>query len=97
MKDFILLMHADTTSPEREEDWEAYIGRLIEVGVFQGGSSIGHGQAFRKQGDAAPRTHELTGYIKIQAESLEAARAALAGNPTFEAGGTVEIRELVVS
>jgi hypothetical protein len=95
MKDFILLMHADTLRRARDEDWEPYIGRLIEMGSFQGGSSIGQGQAFRKEGDAAPFTRHLTGYIKIQAESLEEARAALEGNPTYEAGGTVEIRELV--
>jgi hypothetical protein len=95
MKDFILLMHADTSSPERDEDWEPYIGRLTSLGSFQGGSSIGQGQAFRKEGDAAPLTRHLTGYIKIQADSLEEARAALKGNPTYEAGGTVEIRELV--
>jgi len=95
MKDFMLLMHADTLRPERDEDWEPYIGRLISLGSFQGGSSIGQGQAFRKEGDAPPLTRQLTGYIKIQAESLEEARAALEGNPTYEAGGTVEIRELV--
>jgi len=95
MKDFIFLMHADTTSPERDEDWEPYIGRLIEAGCFQGGSSIGQGQAFSKEGDAAPLTRQLSGYIKIQAESLEGACAALEGNPTYEAGGMVEIRELV--
>jgi hypothetical protein len=95
MKDFILLMHADTLRPEREEDWEPYIGRLISLGSFQGGSSIGPGQAFRKHDDAAQLTRHLTGYIKIQAESLEGACAALKGNPTYEAGGTVEIRELV--
>jgi len=95
MKDFILLMHADTLRPERDEDWEPYIGRLINLGSFQGGSSIGQGQAFRKECNAAPLTRQLTGYIKIQAESLEGACAALEGNPTYEAGGTVEIRELV--
>ncbi len=95
MKDFMLLMHADTLRPEREEDWEPYIGRLIEAGCFQGGSSIGQGRTFRKEGDAGPLTRHLTGYIKIQAESLEEASAALTGNPTYEAGGTVEIRELV--
>jgi hypothetical protein len=64
------------------------------LGSFQGGSSIGQGQAFRKAGDAAPLTRQLAGYIKIQADSLEEASAALKGNPTYEAGGTVEIREL---
>jgi len=95
MKHFILLMHADTLRPERDEDWEPFIGRLIRLGCFQGGSSIGQGQAFRKEGDPAPLTRQLTGFIKIQAESLEESRAALEGNPTYEAGGTVEIRELV--
>ncbi len=95
MKDFILLMHADTLRPERDEDWEPYIGRLIKGGSFQGGSSLGQGQAFRKKGDAAPLTRQLTGYIKIQAESLEEASGTLTGNPTYEAGGSVEIRELV--
>ncbi|MCA3693343.1 YciI family protein [Aquidulcibacter sp.] len=97
MKDFILLMHADTSSPEVDADWEAYIGRLIAEGHFQGGSSIGEGQAFRKQGEAAALTRQLAGYIKVKANDLEAARACLTGNPTYEAGGTVEIRELVVS
>lgn len=95
MKEFILLMHADTSSPEREADWEGYIGRLIAEGLFQGGSSIGEGQAFRKQGEPAALTRQLAGFIKIQAENLGAARACLSGNPTYEAGGTVEIRELV--
>ncbi len=95
MKDFIVLMHADTLRPERDEDWEPYIGRLISLGSFQGGSSIGQGQAFRKEGDAAPLTRQLTGYIKIQAQCLKEASSALKGNPTYEAGGTVEIRELV--
>lgn len=95
MKEFIVLMHADTSSPERDADWEDYIGRLIAEGIFQGGSSMGEGQVFRKHGQPAALTRHLVGYIKIQAEDLEAARAYLAGNPTYEAGGTVEIRELV--
>ena len=95
MKEFILLMHADTSSPERDADWEAYISRLIAEGIFQGGSSMEEGQTFRKHGQPAALTRHLVGYIKIQAEDLEAARACLVGNPTFEAGGTVEIRELV--
>jgi hypothetical protein len=36
----------------------------------------------------------LSGYIRISAGDLDEARGLLAGNPVFEAGGTVEIREL---
>jgi hypothetical protein len=46
---------------------------------------------------AGPRTEitgHLTGYIRVRAESLNAARALVAGNPVYEAGGTIEIREL---
>ena len=39
-------------------------------------------------------TGHLAGYIRVNADSLEQAKALLAGNPVFEAGGTVEIREL---
>jgi hypothetical protein len=38
-------------------------------------------------------TH-LTGYVRVSADSLAHAKSMVAGNPHFEAGGTVEIREL---
>ncbi len=37
---------------------------------------------------------KIGGYITVQAESLEDAMTLLVGNPVFEAGGTVEIRDL---
>lgn len=48
----------------------------------------------RKEGSAPEITHYLGGYLRVRAASLEAAEALLAGNPVYEAGGTVEIREL---
>jgi hypothetical protein len=39
-------------------------------------------------------TGHLSGYVRIQAESLSHAKTLVQGNPVFEAGGTVEIREL---
>jgi len=39
-------------------------------------------------------TAQLTGYIRLNADSLDHAKSMLTGNPHFEAGGTVEIREL---
>ncbi|HEY8949824.1 MAG TPA: YciI family protein [Rhizomicrobium sp.] len=74
-------------------DWESYLRSLRERGAFDGGSSIGAGAAFRKSG-GAEITETLGGYIRVRAESLEAARECLNGNPVYEAGGTVEIREL---
>jgi hypothetical protein len=91
MTDYIFLMHDDAAD---DGDWEPYLGRLRQSGSFQGGSAIGDGVCARKDGSAAPVTEHLTGYIRVTADSLDQARSLLAGNPHFEGGGTVEIREL---
>ncbi|MEO1475347.1 MAG: hypothetical protein AAFS13_03115 [Pseudomonadota bacterium] len=94
MKNFMLLMHDDTTIPPDEAAWGGYIESLITTGGFEGGSSIGPGLCFRKGGDVPQIAKQFVGYMRIQASSLEEAATRLAGNPVFEAGGTVEIREL---
>jgi hypothetical protein len=48
----------------------------------------------RKSGEPAPVTAHLAGFIRVSAGSLDQAKSLLVGNPVFEAGGTVEIREL---
>ena len=92
MPEFILLMHDDAEADELA--WEPYIEMLIERGSFQGGSAIGEGVAMRKAGAPGRLVSELAGFIRISAETLEQAKTLLAGNPLYEAGGTVEIREL---
>lgn len=94
MPKYILLMHGDATAAESHADWEAYISALRKSGKFAGGSVIGGGQTFRKNGIAAPLTEGINGYILFTAEDMTAAQALLGDNPTFKAGGTVEIREL---
>jgi hypothetical protein len=92
MADFILLMHADATADEA--DWEPYLAWLRAEGVFCGGSAIGDGRCARKHGTPAAPSAQLVGYIRVSADDIERAAALVAGNPVFEAGGTVEIREL---
>lgn len=94
MNDYIFLMHDDSTGDFDPDEWGPYLARLIAGGQFEGGSAIGGGTCVRKSGTVPPLTARLSGYIRIQAQSLEQARQLLAGNPVFEAGGTVEIREL---
>ena len=94
MPNYILLMHDDTTSDPSRDQWERYFTALRAKGGFDGGSSIGHGTALRKDAAAAPVTGQLAGYIRIRAASLEAAEQLVCGNPVFECGGTVEVREL---
>ena len=95
MADFIFLMH-DTLNetPNKTAGWPAYLDGLARGGHLRGGSAIGSGAAFRKDGAASSITAHLTGFIRVEAESLVTAQTLLAGNPVYEAGGTVEIREL---
>ncbi len=93
MADFLFLMHDDAIA-EDESGWGPYLARLETAGVLRGGSAIGGGVCVCKVGPASEITSRLTGFIRIDAPDLEHAEAMLAGNPTYEAGGTVEIREL---
>ena len=96
MNDYIFLMYNDANDDghSRVDEWAAYIGKLQQVGVFQGGSAIGAGICMSKSGTPPGITPQLSGFIRVQPENLNRARALVQGNPVFEAGGTVEIREL---
>jgi hypothetical protein len=94
MGDFILLMHGDAAEQGSASAWQAYIEQLQAVGAFSGGSAIGTGLCLRKSGDPASPSDHLTGYIRVEAASLDDARRLVIGNPVFESGGTVEIRAL---
>jgi hypothetical protein len=96
MRDYILLMHGDVPSglPRPRSEWAAYIAKLQAANVFQGGSSIGDGVCMTKSGSGDPITNTVHGYIRVNAVDLDGARALVIGNPVYEAGGTVEIREL---
>ena len=92
MADYILLMHDDAAGDDM--DWEPYLRRLRQDGIFQGGSAIGDGVCVRKSGEPAPLMARVVGYIRVTADSLDQAKSLLIGNPVYDAGGTVEIREL---
>lgn len=94
MLDFILLMHNDATSALSPDMWPPYLASLQARGIFDGGSAIGGGDTFRKEGVPGDASGNLGGYLRVRAANLTAARAYLTGNPVFESGGTVEIREL---
>ena len=97
MNDYLLLMHSDAparTTSEPPLEWEPYLANLRQSGNFSGGSSIGDGVCIRKGGSAREITVHLSGFIRVRAESIDAAKKLVFGNPVFEAGGTVEIREL---
>ena len=96
MNDYLLLMHgaAPAEDGDAAHTWPAYLASLRSSGALEGGSAIGHGICVSKTGDTSDISRHITGYIRVRAESLDAARALVEGNPVYEAGGTVEIREL---
>jgi len=97
MNEYIFLMHNDThpSAPAAVlNNWTPYIGSLQASGRFRGGSAIGPGFSARKDGATLPLTTHIGGFIRVEAYSLDDALSLLIGNPVYESGGTVEIREL---
>lgn len=95
MKEFLLLMHTDGGAGAEDGDaWLRYFARLRSGGRFDGGSAIGPGASYRQGAEPTPSTLPIDGFIRVRAESLEDARRFLEGNPVYESGGSVEIREL---
>lgn len=95
MNDYILFMHDDAPGRRGTDDrWRTYFAKLRAAGSFQGGSSIGDGVCISKSAEQVPITGHLSGYIRIRAANLGASRELVLGNPVYEAGGNVEIREL---
>lgn len=97
VNEYILLMHQDAPDTADANDptrWIQYLAQLRGTGQFDGGSSMGRGERLRKNQSSQPTGNDLGGFIRVRAVSLESAKQFLAGNPVYEAGGTVEIREL---
>lgn len=98
MNEYILFMHADAPDTQAANDperWAQYLARLRSTGQFDGGSAIGAGERVRKHQPGQAATGGPSGFIRVRAASLQAAKEQfLAGNPVYEAGGTVDVREL---
>jgi len=92
--DYILLMHDDATTTMAASGWQPYLQRLQAAGNLRGGSAIAEGTCFRRDAAPAPITFGIVGFIRIEARDIAEAETLLAGNPVYEAGGTVEVRTL---
>ncbi|MGI9408843.1 MAG: YciI family protein [Hyphomicrobiaceae bacterium] len=97
MADFILLMHNDYRPDDDAGNWQPYLDTLSCAGVLRGGSALGAGLCLRRSGEVPELTSQLVGYVKIEARDMDHAQELVQGNPVYEAGGTVEIRELPVA
>lgn len=91
MAEFMMLMKGSSSAG----DWETYVGELQKTGNFKGGSALANGVNAQKGSDSAADGCVVTGFIRIDADSIDDVVALLAGNPVHEAGGEIEILELV--
>ncbi|MDA0976957.1 MAG: hypothetical protein O3B72_00215 [Proteobacteria bacterium] len=87
MANFVMLMNESDDSG----DWDTYIEKLLATGKFRGGSSLGQGVCVQR-GQADTRC-QVTGMIRLEADSLDEVKALLEGNPAFEAGYSVQLLE----
>ena len=62
--------------------------------MFRGGSALGNGYSASKE---KQQDCVVTGFMRFEAENIEQVRILLGGNPVYEAGGEVELQELIES
>lgn len=91
MAEFMVLMKGDGRSTTG--DWAGYIDKLRKTEHFRGGSSLGNGIAISDRTDAENCT--VTGFMRFDAETIEEVRSLLDGNPLYDAGGNIEVLELI--
>ena len=98
MKEFLILNYNDVTDSRLANDperWSNYVAMLHSRNALVDGSALGDGIQCQIGQPDRSAISGLDGVLRIRAASLAAARDCLHGNPTWDAGGTVEIREWV--
>lgn len=78
-------------------DWDAYFQMLLDNRHMLGGSALAAGISLQGSQFSAPLSSTITGYLLIQAESLEQAKQIMFQSPVHKSGGTVEMFALVKS
>lgn len=94
MPEFMMLMKSGDHGGSAV-DWEQYVKTLSESGMFRGGSALGNG--IRVSQDDKNEDCIMTGYMRFEADSIEQVLALVPGNPVIDAGGEVEVLELLVT
>lgn len=91
MAEFITINHGIGSSDE----WNRYFELLRERRLIIGGSAVGPGISVKESVCGEAMTPTITGYILIQAESLQQAIELMRLSPVHKSGGTVELFPLM--
>ena len=93
MTEYIMINHGAGTAA----DWDQYFKMLRDQNHMIGGSALNQGISVKDAVFSNAITPTITGYLLIQAESLEKAKEIMALSPVHKTGGTVELFTLVKS
>ena len=91
MPEYIMLMRGVPS----ERDWESYIEKMNQSKHFRGGSAFGNSKCLSESKGA--HACVATGFMRFEADSMRQVELLVSENPTYKAGGLVEIHELVYS
>ncbi len=84
---------------ERMRKWERWIGglgnRFVDGGPLREGKVLRHKDANAEDGSFGEGVNEVGGYLIVSAEHTEEAVDLARECPIFEAGGIVEIRQVI--
>ena len=94
MAEYIMLMRGVDASRTTDVQWRTYINKLIETGKFRGGSAFGNGRCLSQNSTEYKCIN--SGFMRFEANTIEEIEALVADNPVYQAGGEVELHELVV-
>lgn len=110
MKDYLLLIrepdgrmepHEPEFAARHQEHWKDWIGNMLAENRLSGGKSLTlDGRIIQPDGAIVHGLHRtgteiVGGFLLLKAENIEEATALAATCPVFEAGGYIEVRELM--
>jgi hypothetical protein len=91
MRQYILLIHDNTTSPTLQTEWNEFFNHAKASGHFQGGSEVGHKTTI---GPCGKSSAHIAGFMRFDCDDHDSLLNLLKIHPVFLHGGTIELCDL---
>jgi len=93
MSQYILLIHGNTTTQTKPEEWDHFFMLARQSGLFKGGSEIGN-RVVIGQAQALKSSDHITGFMRFDSENRQEIVELLEVHPVVLNGGAVELCEM---